>query len=59
MTHAAALTTIVMCQSNVPIHPPPRPKEATVGESAAVIDWAAIRARLEQKKITDGESKNC
>ncbi len=42
----------------VPTHPSPRPKEATVGESATVINWAAIRARLEEKKITDGESKN-
>jgi hypothetical protein len=42
---------------DVPIHQP-RPKEATIGESAAVNDWTAIRARLEQKCITDGESKN-
>ena len=43
----------------VPIHPPPRSKNATVGESTAVINWVAIRERLEQKNITGVESKNC
>jgi hypothetical protein len=40
----------------VPTHAPQRPKASTTSKATSVIDWAAVRARLEQKKIADGES---
>ncbi len=43
---------------DVPTHATAVPKAATEVKSTPLIDWATVRARLEQKKIADGASKH-